>query len=114
MATVPAGGRPHRVTLQNPGAAVPDADSGYTQSWSDLSPAAMWASIKPATQRDLERVVAGTVIATASHIVTMPYHPQVTTETRVLFNGRTFSVIGVSNPEERNVELVLACVEVVP
>lgn len=105
--------RPHRVTLQNPGPAVPDGDGGFTQSWTDLVPPAMSAKIAPAAARDLERVAAGTVIATASHLVTMPYHPQVTTQTRILFNGRTFSVVGVSNPEENNVELVLVCVEVV-
>lgn len=107
--------RPHRVTLQNPGAPTPNpADPGtFLQSWTDLSPPAMFASIAPATATDLERVAAGTVIASASHIVKLPYHPQVTTQTRVLFNGRQFSVKGVANPEERNVELILACEEVI-
>lgn len=105
--------RPHRVTLQNPGPSVPDGDGGFNQTWFDLAPAAMSAKIAPATAADLERVAAGTVIATASHIVTMPYHPQVTTQTRIIFNGRTLFVKGVSNPEERNVETVAICQEVV-
>lgn len=105
--------RPHRVTLQNPSTPVADGDGGFTQTWTDLVPPALSVKIAPATAADLERVTAGTVLSTATHIVTGPYHAQVTTKTRILFNGRAFSVVGVSNPEERNVELVLVCVEVV-
>lgn len=107
------GERPHRVTLQNPGPAVPDGDGGFTQSWTDLVPPAVSAKIAPATAAGLERVTAGTVLATATHVVTMPYHPQVTTLTRVLFNGRQFSVTGVSDPDERHVETIAICVEIV-
>jgi SPP1 family predicted phage head-tail adaptor len=74
----------------------------------------MAASIVPATQRDLERLVAGTVQSSATHVVTIDYHPQVTTQTQVLFNGRTLHVNSVQNLEERNIELVLICEEVVP
>jgi head-tail adaptor len=101
------------VTLQNPGPAVPDGDGGFTQSWTDLTPAAVSAKIAPATAADLERLVSGTVLATATHIVTMPYHPGVVIASRVLFNGRQFSVTGVANPEERNVETIAVCVEIV-
>jgi head-tail adaptor len=105
--------RPHRVLLQNPGPAVPDGDGGTTQSWIDLVPPALSVKIAPATARDLERIAVGTVLSTATHIVTGPYHPQVTTRTRILFGVRTFNVTGPANPEERNVEMVLTAVEVV-
>jgi head-tail adaptor len=105
--------RPHRVTLQNPGPAIPDADGGFTQTWTDLVPPAMSAAIAPATAADLERLAAGTVLSTATHIVSMPYHPQVTTKTRLVFGSRFFSVTGVANPEERNVETIAICVEIV-
>lgn len=111
--TTGVGARPHRVTLQNPGPAVPDGDGGFTQSWVDLTPPALSMEIKPATARDLEHVTAGTVIAQATHLVTGPFHAGVTTKTRVLFNGREFHVVGVADPEERHVELVLVCVEIV-
>lgn len=107
------GDRPHRVTLQNPGPAVPDGDGGFTQSWTDLVPPALSMEIKPATAVDLEHVAAGTVLSKNTYIVKGPYHPQVTTQTRILFNGRSFSVTGVADPEERHVELILVCVEVV-
>lgn len=106
--------RPHRVTLQNPGPNVPNGDGGYTNSWFDLVPPAISVEIKPATADDLERVAAGTVISKATSLITGPFHPQVTTKTRLLFNGREFHVTGDQNIEERGGEMVLVCVEIVP
>lgn len=103
----------HLVTLEGPGPAVPDGDGGFTRAWSPLSPSQMWASIMPATARDLERLVANTVQSTASHVITMRFHPQVNTQTRIVFGARTFQVNGVQNPEEKNVELRIAATEVV-
>lgn len=103
----------HLVTLEGPGTAVPDGRGGYTQVPTPLSPSQVWAEIKPATARDLERRMASTVQSTASHIVTMRYHPQVNTTTRITFGTRVFNVTGVQNIDERNVELVIAVEEVV-
>lgn len=111
---MPAGLRPHRVTLDNPGPPVPTSDGGFTESVVPLHPPAMFASILPVLERGGERAEAGTVIAQATHRVTLPFHPQVTIQTRLRFNGRSFSVVSLTNPEERNVELVLLCVEVAP
>lgn len=103
----------HLVTLENPGAAVPDLDGGYTQTWMPLSPSQVWASINPATARDLERLVASTVQSTASHVIEMWYHAGVNTKTRITYGTRVFQVTGVQNPEERNIELRIAAEEVV-
>jgi head-tail adaptor len=103
--------RPHWVTFQDPGPAVPDGDGGFTQSWFNLVPPSLYVSIEPATAKDLERLAAGTVLATASHIVTGPYHPQVTTATRIVFGTRVFAITGVANPEERCIETICVCVE---
>jgi len=111
--TTSIGDRPHFVLLQNPGPAVSDGDGGFTQTWSDLVPRSLYVSIAPATTADLERVAAGTVVSTATQIVKGPYHPQITTKTRILFGARQFSVTGVANPGERNVETFATCVEIV-
>jgi SPP1 family predicted phage head-tail adaptor len=100
----------HRVTLQTPTSAA-DGDGGYTDTWATL--VTVWASVVPATARDLERAVAGTVQSSATHLVTIRYLAGVTTKTRVLFGTRTLQVTGVQNPEERNISLVLVCQEVV-
>lgn len=103
----------HTVLLQNPGTPTPDGDGGYTQSWTDCVPPTWQCSIEPATVRDLERVAAGTVIATATQIIKGHYRPDVTTKTRLVFNGRRFSITGVQNPQERGITLELTAVEVV-
>jgi SPP1 family predicted phage head-tail adaptor len=107
------GERPHRVTLQNPGPPVADGHGGFTQSYTDLTPAAMSARIAPATAADLERIGGGTVLSAATYVVALPYHPDVTTKTRILYNGRTFIVTGVSTPEERQQETIALVTEVV-
>jgi head-tail adaptor len=109
-----AGLRPHRVTLDNPGPPVPTSDGGFTETVVPLQPPAMFANILPVLERGGERATGGTVIAQATHRIAMPFHPQVTMQTRVRFHGRTFSVVSVANTEERNVETVLLCVEVAP
>jgi|SRR6185436_19711162 len=103
----------HRVVLENPGTPVADGDGGFTLTWTALFPSPVAAAIVPATARDLERIVAGTVFGTATHLVTIRYHSGVTLQTRVTFGTRVFSVTGIQNWEERNISLTLVCVEVV-
>ena len=110
---VTAGQRMHLVTVQGPGLPIPDGDGGVIASWADLDPPQVKAWITAASARDLENLAAGTVIAQATHVIAIPYHPQVSTASRVLFRGRTFNLTGVVNPEERNVQLMLFGVEVV-
>lgn len=106
------GDRRHLVTFQAPTTGV-DADGNYIQTWTDLAPATGFVSIEPATTADLERVAAGTVISSASHLVRGDFHPGVTTETRMLFEGQTFAITGVVNVEMRGVEMVCGAVQVV-
>lgn len=104
---------------------VPDGEGGFTMQWVQLNPAKWHCSITPATVRDLEREAAGTVIATASHIIAGRFHPQITVKTRLTKGSRDaqgkltpgsreFNVSGVQNPEEKNESLVLMAEEIVP
>lgn len=117
MAFTTAGKRRHQVTLQNPAVGVPDGDGGVTQAWSYLTPRSVFASIQSADAvrgfRGMERTIAGSVTATAITVITVPYRSDISRRTRVLFGSRTFNVQAILNPEERNVELQLFCVEVV-
>jgi SPP1 family predicted phage head-tail adaptor len=102
------------VQFQTPGAAVPDGDGGYTQGWADLDPATMFVAITAATQAAIERrTPAGASIATATHLITGPFHPGVTTKTRILFDGREFHVNAVTDVDEAGVEMILTCTELV-
>lgn len=107
--------RPHYVQLQRPAPPLPDGDGGYLDDpWEDLAPPRMFAEVIAASASALERVAVGaTVIAQATDVVTMPYHPQLTTKCRILYNGRTLHVVGVSNRDERSVETIAVCMEVV-
>jgi head-tail adaptor len=108
--TVRIARRPHRVRLQAP-TRVSDGKGGFTEDWLDLSPPALFVGIAPASGQDLERLSTGTVIATGSHVITGPWHPQVTTMCRLVLGTRIFQVVGIANREERNIDMVLLCVE---
>ena len=103
----------HVVTLESPGPPVPDGDGGYTESWQPLNPATWNCSISSANARDLESLTAGTVVAQASHILRGRFHGGITTEARISFEGRTFNVLSVVNRDERDIETVLICSEMV-
>jgi head-tail adaptor len=115
---VASGERRQYITLQKLGDPVPDGGGGYTEAPEDLDPPGTWAAMQAATAQDLERMAVGTVIASASHIVTIPFHPEVTTETLIAWTDparrtHTANVKSVNNPDQRCIELVLVCEEVV-
>jgi head-tail adaptor len=103
----------HLVTFKGPIGVVSDGDAGWITSYGDLTPAHWYVSIEPATARDLERVAAGTILSTATHIVKGRYHPGVTLQSQMIFQGRTFSITGKANVEERGIYMELVAVEVV-
>jgi len=103
------------VTVQNPGAPAPDGDGGFTQTWTNADPATLGAYIRASGPGTTERPVTGTVTSNATHLIAVPYHAQITTQTRLVTDkGQTFSVTGVTNVDARDVELQLFCVELVP
>lgn len=109
IVAIPIGERPHKVVLENPGAAVPDGDGGYTEGWDPV--ATLYGQVSPASAADIRRVVAGTVTALLPYLVVVPYVPNVTTQTRVTYHGRTFAIQAVRNVDERNIRLEIICEE---
>lgn len=118
-----AGELRHKVSLDNETLGPPSSE-GSESTWEPLTPPESWAAIEPATARDLERLVAGSVQSTATHIVKIRYRPDVTTKTRITKGLRDsagaltaqameFHVTGVHNPELRNEFLILVCEQVV-
>jgi SPP1 family predicted phage head-tail adaptor len=109
--TVSIARRQVRVLLQNEAPAVPDGAGGFTPSWVDLPPPAD-ASVVPASAGVSEHLAAGAALAASTtYVVTLPFRANVSTATRVLYGARTLYVTGVTDPDERHVELVLACEE---
>lgn len=103
----------HRVRFEAPGEAVPDGEGGFSESWTTIGPSEWDVAIRPATARDLESAAAGTVVASASHIVTGDYLPGLTTSARMvrLEDNRTFQIMGIANREERNRTMDVFCEE---
>src|SRR5262245_15442738 len=88
--------RRHLVQLMTQGYA-PDGEGGYVPSPVPLDPPSWRCSIEPASVRELERLTAGTAVTTASYICEGDYHAGITTETQIVFEGRTLYVNGVIN-----------------
>jgi len=112
---VAAGRRIHRFTLQGPGEMVSDGAGGYTEEAVTLADP-IYGEILPASVRDLERTMPNVVVASASHIVTIPYVPGLSLTSTLTFHDpregdRTFSIGGIVDPDERHIQLVLACEE---
>lgn len=114
---VAAGLRDKPVLLENPGEPVPDGGGGYTQTYTPLDPGTVWAAIVPVSARDQERAAVGTILSTASHVVGIPWHPEVTIDTRITWtdgrSGRTrvLYVTAVRDPDERGRQLELSAEE---
>jgi len=97
----------HLVRFETPGEAVPDGEGGFSRSWEPLSPPTWYVRVRPATARDAERAVAGTLITHRSHVIHGRYHPGVTEAARMVFDGRTYQVTSVTNIDERDKEMEL-------
>jgi len=101
----------HVGTIQAP-ESVPDGDGGTIETWVDRPPA--WPiDIRPATVRDLERQTAGTIVATATHVIHGRYRADVDVKCRVVFEGRVFQVTGLARPFERPINLLLFAKETI-
>jgi head-tail adaptor len=111
MRTPPAAHRigtdEHLVRFEDPGPPVPDGEGGYTETWTPLDPPTWYVRVRPATAKDAERVLAGTVITHLSHLVHGRFHPGVTTRTRMIFDGATYLVTSVENLELRGREMTI-------
>jgi len=84
-----------------------DADGGYTRTWGDT--AQIWASIKHRKGVEIER--QNSMMATATHLITIHYRSGVTTSNRLTYGSRTFGILDVNNVEERNKWMELECIE---
>ena len=107
--------RLHACYFQNPGEPIPDGDGGYQIPWTDLDPPLLWMRIDPVTA-DVERLQAGTTHTNLSHLVSGPFHPDVTPQTRLRFSDatgrqRTLEIAGVAVVDERGISMVLTCNE---
>lgn len=97
-----AGDLRHRIIIQQLAEAENDMGD-IVQVWTDF--ATVRASVEPLTGR--EYLSAQQVTSETSGRIRMRYKAGVMATMRVLFGGRTYRILSVINPEERNIELEL-------
>ena len=96
----------HRVEIQE--AVESRTTSGaVTKAWSTKD--TVWASVRPVNAR--EAAQAKQAYGTITHAVTLRYTDDLTTADRLVFGDRVLNILGVINPEERNITLELLCLE---
>lgn len=100
---MPLGDYSKRVSLFRSPQVSGDSD-GFFEA---LNPPKAWASIEPLPPGASED-------RSIQSEVRMRWHPQVTLDTWIRFNGRDLRVRGVQNVGEDNTELRLICEEVQP
>lgn len=108
---VSIGRRPHLVACDGLVGEVPDGDGGYTEEFLPLDPPMLHVEIRPVTGADLQQLTDGAVMATTTHTITGPWHPGITTKSRLRFGSRIFRVTGIASPDERRVEGIMLCAE---
>lgn len=96
----------HEVTIQA-NVETQAADGSVARTWSDIATVA--ASIEPLSGR--EGLLAAQINPEVTHLVKMRYRDDVNSRCRLLFGARVFQVDSVLNTQERNIELVLQCIE---
>lgn len=107
-----------RMRVQNPPTPVTNGDGDFTAVPVDADPAYLWASIRAANQRAMERLVSSTIASEATHLIKTRFHPDVTTQTVLTWTDRagrshTANVIYVDDVESAGVELTVLGKEIV-
>lgn len=89
--------------------AARDRIGGLVETWATL--ATVWAKVEPLSAR--EAYYRAQVNAGATWRVVMRFRSDVTPRQRIAWNGRTFEIRGVTDPDNRRRMIELACDEIV-
>lgn len=108
MSILKIGKLKHRVTIQEY-TTTRDSFGAEIEAWVDI--ATVWASVEPLTGREyFQMQQINTEISTK---VTMRFKAGVTVKMRLIYNNRIFEIISLINTEEKDVQLVLMCREMI-
>ena len=101
----PIGSMHSRVTFVSP--ATRATDGGQVAG---TAIATSWAKVAALVGRELYK--AQEVVQEVTHMVTVPYLAGLTENMTISFEGRTFVIEAIQDPDERRVELRILCREV--
>lgn len=102
----PAGAMVDEVTLLTR-ATTRDSETGELREPVEFL--TLFAAVRALQGRELEK--AQQLVAEVSHSVNLSYVPGVNSAMTVRFRGRTFEILAVLDPDERQIELRLLCRE---
>ena len=98
----------HRVAIQN---STPSQD-GYgddsNRTFSTVE--TVWGSVEPISGREL--LNAQQIQAETTHRIRIRHTTNATSQSRILFKGRTFEIVSLINWMEKNCRLELLCKEI--
>ncbi len=103
-----AGKRRHRVTIEK----KTETAGTYGEPlevWTSIG--RRWANIVPLSSHQL--VEAQKIESRVSDTISMRYHATISTQHRITFGTRLFSIESARNPDERGRETVLRCWEII-
>jgi SPP1 family predicted phage head-tail adaptor len=98
----------HRLIIQSP-TETRDSYGAVTQTWSNLM--TVWGLVD--NQASSEQVGTQKTLVVGSVRVVIRYRTGITPKMRIKYGERTFNINGIINRDERNVELILDCRELV-
>lgn len=99
------------ITITTPSITSDAFGQPTTTGWTTLL--STWASIHAASSKDVYSLGAG-FTSQISHKIVVRYHPSITIPAgaQILYDGRTFIVQAVTDPDEQMVQLHLMCLEI--
>ena len=97
----------HRVQLQELTAGTPDGHGHVAPEWTEIDE--LWAAVEP--KGASETIRADRLAADTTHAVTLRFREGVKPDQQILFGTRELNITKVWNVEERDVVLVLECIE---
>lgn len=105
-AHVRAGDLTRRITIQQR-ATTRDTFGQQTTTWTDLL--SCWAQIEPMSGREL--ITAQAVNSEITHTVTILYRSQIKPAMRVVYQGRIFNIVSVTDQNSDHVITQMTCSE---
>ena len=97
-----------QITLQVPTVARDDFNQPII-TWADS--ATVWAGIITTGSR--EYYAAQKLYAETSAVFKIRYRSNMSTKMRIKYGNRYFAILGIADPEEQHIELLLSCKEAV-
>lgn len=102
------------VALEAPTSTTMDGAGGYIETWGPLDPASWYCAFEDATAAAMEREGFGTAYAQATHILSGRFHSGLSPKARVRHDGRLYSVLSALDREQRHIQSVILCAEILP